>query len=103
MGWFDSERRDRKLLKSVQSEISTKRNELNRWQSELNKTQKELDELLEDQKELQSSLDRIENEKKRKVADPTTRSQPARNRPIRLPGPEPNFWRAMPGTTELLT
>ena len=67
MGWFDSEeKKDRKLLASVQSEIATKRNELKRWQAELDSTKKELDDLLEQAKILQSSLAKIDNEKERK-------------------------------------
>tara|TARA_B100000767_G_scaffold268436_1_gene288668 strand:- start:1042 stop:1305 length:264 start_codon:yes stop_codon:yes gene_type:complete len=68
MGWFDSkEKKDRKFLSDVQSEISRKRNDLRRWQSELDKTQKELDELLKSASELQSSLANIDNLNAKKV------------------------------------
>jgi hypothetical protein len=94
MGWFVSEeKKDRKLLASVQSEVSRKRNELKRWQSELDKTQKELDELLKEASELQSSLAKIDNQKKL-LEDQKKRKEIARKniRKKRKKWEENGFW-----------
>jgi septal ring factor EnvC (AmiA/AmiB activator) len=67
MGLFDSEKRDRKQLARLQSDIMKKEKELSKWQSELDRTTADLNELKEAQKTLQSSIEMEKNQKQRKA------------------------------------
>jgi predicted nucleic acid-binding Zn-ribbon protein len=67
MGLFNSEKKERKQLAKLQSEIMKKNEELNKWQSELDRTKADLGELDTAKKTLQSSIQMEKNQRERKI------------------------------------